>query len=291
MHKIIQLIGKILQACDAILCKIGIKRPTVVVALDGGICSQIFNYLKGARFAEAGYNVLYDTRWFEQSGKDLTGLFTRKYELQEMFPSLPIHYVSAEKTRRWYSRFFKHTQPDGLVNIKDVKRTTYFGSHYAPDNESYIRLFSKFFNEQTMCPVEVPWSRREGVIHCGVHVRRGDLAIQRPEYGMVSNTYFENAIKKVQTLYPMVQFHFFSDEMDWVKENILPKVDINYDLVQGNKAWQDLALLTHNDIIIASQGSFGRTAARLKEHAIIVLCEADLISDYLGKDTKVIFVE
>ena len=290
-QRIINILSAILQAIDTLLCKMGIKKPTVVIALDGGICSQMFNYIKGARFAETGCKVLYDTRWFLSKGTDLTGLFARDYELPEMFPSLHIQYVSARKAKGWYSRFFKHSQSGGLVNVKDVKRTTYFGSQYAQDKDAYARLFPIYFNETTIRQIDVPWSREEGVIHCGVHVRRGDLSIPRPEYGMVTKDYFPNAIEYVKDHYPHVRFHFFSDEMDWVEQNILPRVDIRYDLIKGNKAWQDLALLSKCDIIIASQGSFGRMAAQLRAHAEIILCKSDLMTDYLGRDTHVTLID
>ena len=291
MRKLVHILASIITRVDYILCSIGLKKPVVIVVLDGGISSQMFNYIKGARFAVAGYDVRYDTRWFSQRGYDVDGRFARTYELKEMFPQTDVKIISPFWARQWYARFFKHKDENGLVMPKDIRRTTYLGSHYKQDPEAYKILFPKYFNEQTMAPVQIPWSTETDVIHCGVHVRRGDLAKPQPEYGMVSEHYFENAIHFVQTKYKNVLFHFFSDEMDWVEQNIIPRVDIHYDLIKGHKAWQDLALLSKCDVVIASQGSFGRMAAQLRTHAELVLCKTDLIPYYTGQDTTITYVD
>ena len=227
----------------------------------------------------------------QTSGQDLNGKFPRTYELQELFPNLPISLTSPSKARNWYSRFFKHNKQNGLVRPQDIKRTTFLGSQYEQDFEAFKRLFPKYFNEQTMASVQIPWEKVEGVIHCGVHVRRGDLATPQPEYGMVSDHYFENAIQYVQNKYPHVVFHFFSDEMDWVEQNILPKIDVHYDLIQGNKAWQDLALLSKCDVVIASQGSFGRMAAQVRDTAELLLCKTDILSSRYNETTHITLID
>lgn len=288
-RKLILILANLFQSLDRVLVKNHIKRPTVVISLDGGIASQMFNYIKGIRFEEAGCEVLFDLRWFYENGMDLTGKFSREYELQEMFPKLNINTVSPSLARKWYSRFFKHDIADGIVNPVDIHRTTFLGSHYEMDTESFARLFPIYFNEKSIKKIECPWAKNDN-IHCGVHVRRGDLSNGQYGYGLVSKTYFEKAIQYVQNNNEDVVFHFFSDEMDWVEENILPNVNIKYELIKGNKAWVDLALLTQCDIIIASQGSFGITAARLKQNARLVLCE-EIQSSYMGERTQITWIK
>jgi len=289
---IIRFLSKVFQAIDRILCLFHFKHPTVVVSLDGGICSQIFNYCKGARFVKTGCNVLFDIRWFALSGKDVDGRFLRTYELQEMFPTLPIKIVSAKRARYWYARFFKHNTLAGLVDVHDIKRDTYLGSQYEPDMDSYKEILPLYFNQKTMQSVAIPWDVNDGLTHCGVHVRRGDLAKGNlPGYGMVSDNYFINAIQYVQHHYPDVVFHFFSDELDWVEQNIIPNISADYDLIKGNKAWEDLALLSKCNVIVASQGSFGRMAAQLREHAELIICKSDLKTKWAGADTNITLID
>ena len=45
--------------------------------------------------------------------------------------------------------------------------------------------------------------------------------------------------------------------------------------MRDNKAWEDLWYLAQCPIIVASQGSFGRVAARLNPDAIMIQCDND----------------
>ena len=43
--------------------------------------------------------------------------------------------------------------------------------------------------------------------------------------------------------------------------------------MRENKAWEDLWLLAQCPIIVASQGSFGKFAARLNSKAVLIQCD------------------
>ena len=69
-RRMIKILSAIFQAMDIVLCKLHLKRPVVVIFMDGGICSQMLVYLHGQYYAESGVDVYYDTRWFDVCGKD-----------------------------------------------------------------------------------------------------------------------------------------------------------------------------------------------------------------------------
>ena len=69
------------------------------------------------------------------------------------------------------------------------------------------------------------------------------------------------------------KYLFFSDEPDWVEHNICNQLAQPYEIMRGNKAWEDLWLLAHCPIIVASQGSFGRVAAQLNPDAVLIQCD------------------
>jgi hypothetical protein len=98
--------------------------------------------------------------------------------------------------------------------------------------------------------------------YCGVHIRRGDLAnVSLTHYPQVADGYFMRAIEYVQTNEKSDEFLLFSDDPQWVRENILPNVTSPCRIVEGNNGYEDLILLAQCSMIVASQGSFGRVAA------------------------------
>ena len=107
----------------------------------------------------------------------------------------------------------------------------------------------------------------------GIHVRRGDLAKgDNPVYGGVTDGYFLRAIEFCNKKFAPKKYIFFSDEPDWVEQNICSHLTQSYEIMRGNKAWEDLWLLAHCPVIVASQGSFGGVAARLNPDAVLIKC-------------------
>jgi hypothetical protein len=102
----------------------------------------------------------------------------------------------------------------------------------------------------------------------GIHVRRGDDAMR----GEASpSQYFVKAVKRVKEMFPESSFFFVSDEPDFVKEEILPKLDkeIKVELVDINDvdaAYKDLFLLSECKHQIRSQGSMGAIAYLINRH-------------------------
>ena len=63
-------------------CKTLVCKPYLVVMVDGGICSQMNQYLLGQIYAQRGEDVLYDLNWYEKVGTDVDGHFARTFELE-----------------------------------------------------------------------------------------------------------------------------------------------------------------------------------------------------------------
>ncbi len=47
--------------------------------MDGGICSQIWQYFLGKYLADKGYEVEYDILWFKNHGKDMNHVHARNF--------------------------------------------------------------------------------------------------------------------------------------------------------------------------------------------------------------------
>ena len=51
--------------------------PQVIVLMDGGVCSQMHQYLLGRIFENGGHKVLYDLSFYEEWGTDMDYQFVR----------------------------------------------------------------------------------------------------------------------------------------------------------------------------------------------------------------------
>lgn len=269
---VIRIVSTILQLISRIAVRLGISRPKVIVYMDGGICSQMSMYLKGQYYREVA-DVLYDTTWFELHGKDMDGRFDRKLELTELFPTLEFNTVN-QRASHYYKLFYRHPQSDGyLPNPSVVKRTTYLGGYFEMEPEDMNRLFSRYYRAEMMRvpAVRFPDGQLQEGTKVAVHVRRGDLANREYQwYRKVPVSYFLDAIEYVDNHFDDVLLFLFSDEPEWVEENICPYITTPYHIIRGNKAYEDLYLISLCDVVIASQGSFGAWGARLNGQSTLI---------------------
>ena len=272
--KIIRILSFVFQFIDTLLCITHIKRPKVIVYVDGGICSQMLRFLDGQYYFGHGFDVQYDIFWFHNYGRDQYGKMLRIFELNEMWPQLKFKTLSYWQ-RKFYLIFFKakRTNKDWLPYPSEVNHSIYLNDYWDIPGEDYVKLFALHFNiNNATVPVKYTNFIAEGFI--GVHVRRGDLAKgDNPYYGGVTDGYFMRAIEFCNQQFTPKKYVFFSDEPDWVENNICNQLEKPYEIMRNNKAWEDLWLLAQCPIIIASQGSFGKVAARLNPQSILIQCD------------------
>lgn len=272
--QLIRLLSIIFQSVDELLCKLHLKTPKVVVYMDGGICSQMLIYLHGQYYAEQGFDVYYDDLWFKRNGKDQFGCMARTFELTEMWPKIEFK-TPTKWQRKWYLLFFKaKRQNEGWLPLpSEVKHSIYLNEYWDMPSEDHSRLFNRIFNI-TQASIPNNYTGFDATSIVGVHVRRGDLAKgDNPYYGGVTDGYFIRAIDFCNQQFAPKKYIFFSDEPDWVEGNICTHLQQPYEIMRRNKAWEDLWLLAQCPIIVASQGSFGKVAAKLNPNAILVQCD------------------
>lgn len=281
-RSIIKILSTCLQAISTLLYQLRLIRPKIIVYMDGGICSQMMMYIQGQYYAESGFDVRYDIHWFEVCGKDQFGIMPRTFEFTEMWPNLEFKTISKWQ-RKFYLLFFsaKRINEDWLPEPSTITHSIYFGGYWDLSEGEYNRLFAKCFDiTKTSIPIR---GGREFNNFVGVHVRRGDLAKgDNPIYGGVSDGYFLRAIEFCNKKFAPKKYMFFSDEPDWVEQNICPYLTQSYEIMRGNKAWEDLWLLAHCSVIVASQGSFGKVATQLNPNATLIQCD----NEHAKRDRK-----
>lgn len=265
--------------------------------MDGGICSQMHQFMIGQLYSMQGEVVYYDLKWFKDCGMDVDGKYQRIYELEEAFPYLEVKTLNGFE--RWFYRMF-------LCNIsKDMQLPLvrksgkigpiYLGGYYTIPHKDFVNLFQEFY----VLPNNFTVSDEHNMVRCAVHVRRGDLANgDNIYYGGCSDSYFFNAIEYVYQHFSNVRLLFFSDEMDYVVSNIIPKIgNKDYRIIDSNKAYEDVFEMATCDVIIASQGTFGKYAAMFNENTILILKDEsndpyrNFRSDWSLRKEKIIYIK
>ena len=291
------VLSAIIGGSFRLLCKARVCKPKVLVMMDGGICSQMHQYLIGQIFAEKGEKVGYELSFYQTNGMDVDRQYPRTFELEDMFPD--IHVATFGRFENWFYRTFlpyaslSQTLPDSEGgSIAPI----YLTGYYQLDDRLFAKQFAHLFQHARKTEVadnSMEEALSSGRHTCAIHVRRGDLARgDNPWYGGVSDEYFFRAIAYVEGHHPNTKFFFFSDEMDYVENHLVPKLTVDYELVKGQrKAFEDLMLLSRYKTIIASQGNFGKYAAMFDDDSLLILHDDKFAKPWLARKRNVVCLE
>lgn len=268
-------IKNIIQALFLHIVKIFVSKELIIVRIDGGICSQMVQYAFGQLFSDITdkkgrkAKVVYDISWFNNDGWDLTHTVRRNYDLEKLFPNITVPKASNIEINV-YKKFY-NPNTRNIDELKKINAPFCLEDYYdAPDSlykEDLIKLFSfeNFkYNENNKKILDIIHSVNNS---CAVHIRRGDLANNEKakEYGykngICQDKYFINAIQLIKEKYNETVFFFFSDDIDYVQNNIISQLkDIKYEIVNINSAedgYLDLFLISNCQNQITSIGSLG----------------------------------
>ncbi len=246
-------------------------RNKIVLFMDGGICSQMQVYVCGQLLAARKLDVYYDIFAIENGGKDCDNRFERNFDLLKLYPSLDFQkWQPTKRSRKLWLRFLRKTN-EHLKSFDWLNTTPpcyMFGWYSLPD--VWYSKINDFFPEPCVQSKYISIIQ-QCAFSCGVHVRRGDLSNGNSVYGRPATPeYFSKAVEKILEICEDVTFFFFSDEMDYVKTEILDKIPtVKYICIEGNlsdRGYVDLYLLSLCNFQISSIGSFGKFAALLNKN-------------------------
>lgn len=293
MNYIYWLINKILSLFK--------KEKKAIVKVDGGFGSTIAQYALGRLFKKFGYNVKYDISWFDYSGMDCDNKFSRKFELLNVFPNLDFKIASKNEINFFKKYFYFQNKNTYIYNETFFeKKNIYADGYYAhwkyfyPVREELMNDFD--FSSLTLNQKNQEYfnsiNSEENAI--GIHVRRGDYV--NIGVCILTPNYYISAIKHIiENLKPgQPHFYFFSDDMNWVKENIASKLDdnISYSFVESNdndSGYIDFYLLSKCKHQVLSNSSFSFWAAFLSQNKgkIVIIPDAWTVKDNHTKDSEV----
>jgi hypothetical protein len=240
--------------------------PGVVVKVDGGLGSQMWQYAlgRGAEIA-SGLPAYYDLTWFAKSGMDINGLHKREYRLEEVFPSIRLNRASPGMLRTYSLHFdlYPRTRRDYDEKILSSQEPRCLGGYYV--NARYIDrqgdgLRDEFTFEVHLSDEDKAVLRRiEREAHpVAIHIRRGDYV--GSIHDVTTPHYFRKAVEFISDrLSPeRAVFFVFSNGMDWSQE-VLKGIGEDFVFVRNNdndRGEVDMFLMSRCGHFVISNSSF-----------------------------------
>lgn len=257
--------------------------PSIIVLVDGGICSQMRQYLISKVFIDKKIKVEYNLEFFRH-GYDMNGLQVRNFDLVKAFPEICIQKASRLKIYVYKKRFSyigSFPNDDSKIWTSLTPPSIMLG-YYLDHPWLYKDLRSVFVvqpktmdEENQRLYNEIPENS------VAIHVRRGDLAVDLGGmYGAPASVqYFLDAINYLNEKLQRPKFYFFSDDTAYVKDNIINRLsgDVFCQLITNgsDKGYCDLFLMSKCSHHITSKGTLGKFGACLNPNNGIVIVAKD----------------
>ncbi len=282
----------------------------IVVKLKGGLGNQMFQYAMG-RNVSLTQNVplKLDISWFENPGSDTP----REYELKHF--NILESFASKEEIQR----FIKHTRL-GKLRIKIIEKIftekyqsyitegkTRLGSsklqfgknHYLDGvwgSEKYFSDINGIIKEefQLRNQSDVVNNRMADFINSvnsiSIHVRRGDYVsnhITNQYHGLCTLEYYRRAIAEVAKTTKDPHLFLFSDDPQWVKDNIkinYPKTYVTHN--SSEQGHEDLNLMSKCKHNIIANSSLSWWSAWLNSNSDKIIIAPSKWSNNIALDSR-----
>lgn len=264
----------------------------ITIRLMGGLGNQLFQYATAYAIAmQNSQELRLDTTFFpEQSlrGYKLGDLNIRYHSITSDFSSLCRLYKNRyinkglRKIKLFKlplgkeSYYILETKSDLIEAVfKISSEDVYLDGYY--QSEKYFKQYHKDLLKQFQ-PNYAPEAEYldvlkeiEGTNSVAVHVRRGDfLKVQfsnNPNQYLLGEQYYHNGLKYMDEHVESPVYYWFSDDIDWVKQNFGERENFRFVSLKTKHADIDEMMLMKNcHHIITANSTFSWWAAWLNEH-------------------------
>lgn len=280
-----------------------LEEKAVIISCMGGLGNQMFQYALYRNLQHQGKNVYLDVSFYNT-------YWNRMFSLNKVFPDLKVKICSEEQRIQHTSdqccgkiaglhSFQIYVEPSpSEEKIKKKNPELYridngiiIGYHqcfqYAQEIEDILLqelLFDKY-TEFKLAEVSEQIKSQNAV---SIHIRRGDYLgnNEMALYGNICTTqYYNNAIQILKERINNPVFYFFSNDMDWVKENfrIPDAIYIDGSWFENYENWYDMYLMSickHNIIANSSFSWWGAWLNQNPQKIVIAPRIWNNLSDY-----------
>ena len=265
----------------------------IIIQLSGGLGNQMFQYAFGTYLATKNNTDLVLDLSYVQSKLPFKKWTTpMKYEL-DIFPNINANlsrnifsskffypFAKAEHLLRtsFYKNKFKLFHENGMnfnadfLNITDNSfiKGNFQSEKYFLDIQDKIRIdfqFNKITDEVNLSHIQ----KIKSCNSVSLHIRRGDyVSIQKnaSKFIALHIKYYENTIKKISSLMSNPIFFVFSDDVEWVKQNLKSEFETHYISNNNTKttSYIDMQLMSMCQHNIIANSTFSWWAAWLNSN-------------------------
>lgn len=253
----------------------------IIAKLQGGLGNQMFQYAFARALAETRREpLLIDNSFYEQ---EIPGVDKREIEL-ELFPAIRLSYAGPKLS----SSYYQYARWDNrLRNLLGFRKRAVLREHNFRYDAAYQAmpqhlLLDGLFQSERYFSDRAPLiadtfafpafaasddlniallQQIKSSLSVSVHVRRGDyvkFASTHAIHGTCSTDYYRVAIERIRQQYPAARFFFFSDEPEWIRENLAPDESIGtvISFNKGKNSWKDMCLMANCRHHIIANSSF-----------------------------------
>jgi hypothetical protein len=249
-----------------------------VVWMLGGLGNQMFQYAFGKALETNGKNVIYDLYDFKNydrhNGYEIEKVFGIKLRKTYNVFSFWIRFISNFRVGRLLLRIIKKVEvPTEQSNFHPellVNNTFYFQGYW--QTEKYFLPIRDLLLKEFQFPVLTDEANLKYLKlinnsnSVSIHVRRGDYLKYADTHPVQTEAYFRLAIDHVKKHITDPVFFIFSDDVDWVNENL--NLENSHVLSHNNSSnsFKDMQLMSRCKNNIIANSSFSWWAAWLNQN-------------------------
>lgn len=259
----------------------------------------------GQIFKEKGYLVKYDLSWYKDNGLDLTGNFSRNFDLLKAFPYLDLPRANSLELFCYEAFIYDNNYFDKIntYEFTKLRPPVYLTGYYRDPVGFYCNMHSIFsvnnsiFDKRNLVLLDDIKQRESSV---AIHVRRGDLSVFNSAYGApVDSDYINHSLAYIESIVGKCYYYIFSDEPEWIKSNLIKELNVSnnffvVDINGSEKGYFDLFLIAACKHQITSKGSLGKYGAFICSNPqnIITVYDDEYERDtWYGQHPNIIFLK
>lgn len=252
-----------------------VKKDEIIIAFSNGLGNQMFQYALYRNFLKQEKKVKADLSAYIKPDM-------MPFELPKVFPQISFEHCNPNEKEYYLKegRVYIEEPPRGKEKetfnrgVLEMKTGYIEGFHCSYKYAGLIRreLLDDFRfsikNNSELCKIKSLLELRETV---AVHIRRGDFLAtkyRREIGGICTDEYYLKAIAYMKKKRPDAAFCFFSNDMDWVKNNIQEKdaLYIEKEMFTTYHDWYDMYLMSICKHNIIPNSTFGWWGAWLNQN-------------------------
>ena len=254
----------------------------IITQILGGLGNQMFQYAAGRCLAHLNNTQLklditgftdYKLRNFDLQALHVNFQSASGEEIRNLLPSHNFEkawqYLSSKKNRTYYREKHFHFDDSMLKFGKNVYLKGYFQSekYFLPIKEIIQKEF--ILKDEAIVKVKHYFDALGSENRVAVHIRRGDMTsnpLATEHHGVIPVSYYQKGIEIIKAKISNPQFYFFSDDINWVKENFnnIAATFVSEEISKTH--FEDLYLMSQCDHNIIANSSFSWWGAWLNNN-------------------------